>query len=174
MRLEFINLQNDIRLLDYVRSRHEISNIPVFRLYSIIMYGEELKNLYPNQNTMNYLRDCNFGDSNTLEFDKQYAWQIISYNPSFMDFMKLLSTLQDNDETIVLTDYTHPVVLPIIDSLIKLIQQRYFIQSYIINDINDIDPLLITDFDYKEGYDNFNMDMQRYIALEQHGKQSIS
>ena len=73
--------------------------------------------------------------------------------------------IEDHEEVIVLTDYTHPNSIPIIDSLIKFIQQRYSLQTIIINEITDIDPLQEFDFESQEGYRNYMNDLGRYYDI---------
>ena len=70
MRLEFINIQLDQDLLHYAVERHN-NGIPVYRLYTLSIFGENVPNLIPNQACMVYLRECDFGDSDTFEFDRQ-------------------------------------------------------------------------------------------------------
>ena len=164
MRLEFINIQLDQDLLHYAVERHN-NGIPVYRLYTLSIFGENVPNLIPNQACMVHLRECDFGDSDTYEFDRQYAAQIMSNIYSFIDLFKILSKIEDHEEVIVLTDYTHPNSIPIIDSLIKFIQQRYSLQTIIINEITDIDPLQEFDFESQEGYRNYMNDLGRYYDI---------
>lgn len=173
MRLEFVNIYNDQALLNYIRDRHENGGVPVFRFYSILMYGIELKNLYPSSYTMQYLRESHFGDSDTFEFDRAYAVQLLQAVPSFMDLMSVISSLESEEQVIVLVDYTHPNAIPIIDSLIKYIQERYSINVYIYNDIGDINVLDSSDFQTKEGYMNYVEDMNRYMNLQIHMNPSL-
>lgn len=164
MRLEFVD-PIQLELVDYIKTKAETLHCPVFRFYTLLMYGVPVEGLIPLPNIMQYLRDCNFGDSNTLEFDKAYASQLLMYNKSFVDLMKIMTTLQFCDTTIIITNYTHPLATPIIDSLIKFIQQRYSIQSYIVNDIMDIDNFAVSDFESNEGYTNLIKDIDRFKAI---------
>ena len=72
-----------------------------------------------------------------------------------------------------MVDYTHPNAIPIIDSLIKYIQERYSINVYIYNDIGDINVLDSSDFQTKEGYMNYVEDMNRYMNLQIHMNPSL-
>ena len=51
----------------------------------------------------------------------------------------------------------------------KLIQQRYGIRSYIINDICDIDPFALSDFETEIGYQNYLRDVEWYLTMKQRG-----
>ena len=49
--------------------------------------------------------------------------------------------------------------------MIKFIQQRYSLQTIIINEITDIDPLQEFDFESQEGYRNYMNDLGRYYDI---------
>lgn len=170
MRLDFYTINNEA-MSDCVRFKVTILKQPIFNFYSFSSYGIRLPYLGPTKDIVDkYLINTSFdnGDEMTYEFDRQYAIQLIQNNQSFMDLMQIMSALNDptlkSNDVIVLTNYENPFVQIVMDSLIKFIQQRYGVQSYIINDVLDI-----TDFDFSEfsmeGYNNFVNDMQRVAYL---------
>ena len=53
------------------------------------------------------------------------------------------------------------MVEAIVDSLIKFIQERYSLQSFLINDIDDIDPFATSTFITEGGYLNYIDDVKR-------------
>ena len=75
----------------------------------------------------------------TLEFDVNYANEILNNNPKmFEDLMKIMMNSHEGYIVIILV-YRDAFRDSIMESLIKLIQQRYGYNSWIINDIDDID-----------------------------------
>ena len=166
MKLEFVNVNNQ-SILNYVISQHELNNIPVFRFNSLVMYGYPLDNLQPLQDTLRYLVDSK-NDIDGLNVDMynkflaMYADQLINFIPSFVDLMRVLSVLQEVDKVIVITNYNHPLVMEIVESLISIIRQRYTLNSFIINDIDDEEPLAYSEFNDDLGYFQYIQDVERY------------
>ena len=98
-----------------------------------------------------------------------YAEQLMNDKASFFDFMKMMSSLQStegSDEVIVVTNYTHPVVMPIVDSLVKFIQERYGIRSYISKYPEDIDPYTVSEFEDMEHYMLYLKDIEWYENMK--------
>ena len=79
--------------------------------------------------------------------------------------MKLLYRIQETDNTILITNHLNPNVTPIVDSLLKLIQQRYGLNAFIVNDIDDIDRFGISDFASWEGYSVYLEDVKRVAEM---------
>ena len=126
-----------------------------------------------------YLLNNSFedGDESTYKFDMEYANQLYNDENSFIDLMVLMfavngGNIANNSEeeilkggdVIVLTNYSNIFMQVILDSLMKYIQQRYGIQSYIINDINDYDSLEYSEFS-NTGMCNFISDVSRFLYL---------
>ena len=166
MKLEFVNVNNQ-SLLDYVISQNELNGVPVFRFNSLVMYGYPLDNLQPLQDTLRYLVDSK-NDIDGLNVDMynkflaMYADQLINFIPSFINLMRVLSVLQEVDKVIVITNYNHPLVMEIVESLISIIRQRYTLNSFIINDIDDEEPLVYSEFNDDLGYFQYIQDVERY------------
>lgn len=163
MKLEIIDA-NSRDLVEYIRVQCEINHNPVFRFFSILDYGYPLNGLIPSPQVISLLKESQFGDSDTLLFDKAYANQLL-FSESFIDFMKLLYRIQETDNTILITNYLNPNVTPIVDSLLKLIQQRYGLNVFIVNDIDDIDRFGISDFASWEGYSVYLEDVKRVAEM---------
>lgn len=75
---------------------------------------------------------------NSVEFDIKYAQAILEFDTKmFEDFMKIIN---DNHEgkIVILLVYREPYRDSIMESLIKLIQQRYGYNSWIVDSIEDI------------------------------------
>ena len=78
------------------------------------------------------------GNGSSNEFDINYHNYIFNNQTAFMSFMKMIIPVYNDPETIVQvliheSEYRNCIL----ESLVKLIQQRYGYNSYIIHDIND-------------------------------------
>ena len=165
MKLNIVDPQCDPRLIDYVMTRSiSMARLP-FNFYSIIQYGVMLNNLIPVPNVMILLRESEYGDGNSLLFDQAYANQLIVNEPSFIDLMSLLCNIEYQDEVILMSNYNNRVIMPILDSLLKFIQEKYGIDSFLINTIDDIDDLSSSEFESPIKYQTFVHDIQRYYKL---------
>ena len=168
MKLQFIDPSSPI-LMDYIVTKGDSGKAAVFRYYTLFMYGYPLNCLQPKPDIIKYLFESQDGDESSRTFDQLYADQIINDKGSFFDFMTFMEALQNYDEVIIVSNYMHPNVYPILDSLMKLIQQRYGIRSYIINDIYDIDLFALSDFETEIGYQNYLRDVEWYLTMKQRG-----
>jgi len=79
------------------------------------------------------------GDCATTDFDQAYHNFILSNDMAFSQFMSIIIPVYMQPDTMVhiailYNDYT----IAFVESLIKLIQQRYGYNSYLINEIEDI------------------------------------
>ena len=162
MKLTFVDPTMDPRLLDWASSKDISGGCSIYRFYTIYMYGKSLDNLIPSNDCMQVLKKCGFGDSNTIEFDQRYAAELLCDPMKFVDLVTILLSLQRDQETIIISNYLHPYAMPIVESLIKFIQERYSIQSYVVNDCMDINDLKVSEFDTEYGYENFVSDIDRF------------
>ena len=179
MKLSFCTI-NDVFMNEDIKFRFNTLKQPIFNFYSTSCYGIPLKNLGPSKEIVDkYLLNNSFenGDEMTYQFDMNYASQLFNDDNSFIDLMILLFAVNggninySNEEqvlkggdVIVLTNYSNVFMQVILDSLMKYIQQRYGIQSYIINDINDYDSLEYSEFS-DIGMCNFISDTARFLYL---------
>lgn len=165
MKLNIVDPQNDQRLIEYISIRSiSMARLP-FNFYSLLQYGIMLNNLIPVPEVMSLLKQSRYGDADTYLFDKEYANQLISHTPSFIDLMNLLSNIEHQDEIILISNYSNRMIMPILDSLLKLIQERYGIDSYLINTLDDIDQFSVSEFASPMQYNLFVSDIQRYYKL---------
>lgn len=165
MKLSVVDPQNDIRLLDYIMVKSIAMARAPYNFYSIIQHGVMLNNLIPTPEVMTLLRQSSYGDGDTILFDKEYANQLIYNDASFIDLMNLLSNIEYQDEVILMSNYSNRVIMPILDSLLKFIYERYGIDSFLINTIDDIDDLSVSEFASPLQYNMLTSDIQRYYKL---------
>lgn len=160
MKLSIYDPQNDYRLVDYIVTRSiSLGQLP-YNFYSLIQYGIMLNELMP----IDLLRDLHYNDE-SFDFDRAYANKLLSHEPTFIQLMTLLHDIELRDETILLSNYTNEQMMPIIDSLLKFIYERYGIDSFIINTIEDIDHFTSSEFASQYHYQTFVSDVQRYYKL---------
>lgn len=161
MKLSFMTI-TDWSMVYYLNIK---SSVKIFNFYSMVEIGEYLNHLNPYPNIFSYLQQDNGeGDENTIQFDLAYVNQLLYDNDTFIDFMKIMMNLEIYDNVIVVTNYDNPYIMYVVESLIKIIQERYGIQSYIVNCIEDIDELNVSEFT-QEGYLNYIQDMDRFKAI---------
>lgn len=165
MKLNIVDPQSDPRLIEYIMTKSiSMARLP-YNFYSIIQYGVMLNNLIPVPNVMILLRESDYGDGDSLLFDQAYANQLTVHEPSFIDLMSLLCNIEYQDEVILMSNYNNRVIMPILDSLLKFIQEKYGIDSYLINAIDDIDDLNSSEFASPFQYQTFVSDLQKYYKL---------
>lgn len=162
MRLSILDVTYDPRLLEYAMNKEKFKGAKIFNFYSLVMYGLALNSLIPVPDVMKYLFETEDGDEYSKNFDILYANQLLINPNSFVDLMTLMDSFQSVEDTIVLSNYTHPNMTGIIDSLLKFIQERYGIYPLIINTLEDIDELRVCDFESNEGYINLMTDLDRF------------
>ena len=88
--------------------------------------------------------------------------------------MQIMGAIQFYPEVIILTDYTSDQSIPVVDSLIKFIQQRYELNCFIVKDLIDINQFEKSDFETQVGYNNFMQDWSRFKAAYYTEKQILS
>lgn len=134
----------------------------IFNLLSIAEVGTKLYNLIPPFTYTDYSDD-------NIRFDIDYYNYIISNNLAFVDLMQIMYNEYDrgiDNYSVVLID-NDDIRDSLRDSLIKLIQQRYGINSFIINELDDwnyIESSQATNFDINGIY-QFDQDKERYTIL---------
>ena len=104
-----------------------------------------------------------YGDEASKIFDEEYAKQLSNKRASRFDLAIMLEQLQLKDEVILLSNPNHQIVGSIIDSLCKYIQQKYTVQAYIVNEVEDIDEFALSEFDTDEGYEAYVKDIEWMI-----------
>lgn len=172
MKLIFVDPQNDPKLFtDFIKPCEMRDEKPPFNFFSILDYGVRLDKLIPNDSLYEMLRAMDFGDAEgdqlSHEFDKAYYQYLMTYNPAFVDFMTLVSTLEDDKDTIIMSNHSNRLVTPIVDSLIKALSVRYGVVSGIVNSVDDIgDITKIPEATVEEPYlETYVSDVGRYVQL---------
>ena len=167
MKLVFLNTVSDPEIIEFVKIKSISENIVPFKFMTPLDFGIDVHNLFPFKNILKFLRDGIDGDGNTLDFDKAYYEQVFTNNDSFIDLMKIMSVIQDQEYTLILTRYNDDYEIAITDSLMKMIQVRYSINSYIIQNKDDLDENYIKglNFESLEGHKNFISDCERYEIM---------
>lgn len=159
-------------LIPYISAKYNTRQIKIFNLSSYYSEYIDVSNLMhisslrTNDRPMTDYIDM-------VEFDMNYASFILNNPKMFTSFMHIMSASFEGDVCIVMV-YRDPYRDAIMESLIKLIQQRYAYNCWIIEDLNDIECLndngyntfgLMTLFNDIQIYDqNFNTDQK--ISVE--------
>ena len=165
MKLTIVDPQNDYNLLKWVMTKVVADTRLPYNFYSIVDYGYRLDNLHPSPEIMKLLTDNGYGDGDSIKFDQAYANQILTNDASFIDFMSLMHEINRDEETILMSNYTSPIIMPILDSLLKFIQQRYGINGFIVNTEDDLDPFTYSEFGTLQQQVIFSDDCIRYYKL---------
>lgn len=166
MKLTIIDPLYNNALIDYVDTKCRFKGCAAFRFYTLVMYGMPVENLIPRPEVIQILNSIDYSsDEGTKAFDIAYANQLLYDQFSFIDLIQIMSSLQTCEESFVMSNYKNPFVAQIIDSLLKFIQERYSVQAYIVNEIEDINELLISDFSSQEGYHNYIADLDKFNKL---------
>lgn len=109
------------------------------------------------------------GTRDSLEFDIKYMEYIMSVDHNFMQLMNIIMTLYNgNDVYLCISEDDWSETL--IESLLKLIQQRYGYNATRIADFNDILTAELSDFNPSYGLINLDMDKERYSYLAEQAR----
>jgi hypothetical protein len=173
MRLIIVDPQNDPRLVRWITTKAIADDRPPFNVFSILDYGYRLDKLAPLNEFLEYLKEDETGDTNSIQFDQKYAQYILGNDEAFIAFMSIMSKVIDEEDTIVISNYNSPALMPIIDSLLKLIQQRYGINAFIVNTVDDLESIHLkyNEFGSYQQQLLYSSDVERFAKLT---KQNIS
>lgn len=147
---------SDKELIPHLYARYNNRQVNIFNLSSYYSGYIDVSNLMyfmkPNTPMIDFV--------NEVQFDIEYASYIFNDPGNFTSFMKIMSSSFEGDICIVMV-YREPYRDAVMESLIKLIQQRYAYNCWIIESFEDID--LLND----NGYDTIGLmtlfqDIQRY------------
>lgn len=144
----FINIRN-INSVTPLPTR--IIESRVFNFTSLLEGVPRLFNLVPPFNMAYDAKD----------FDIMYYNYIMNNDNVFCELMSIMSNLYEDNNVIILIGNEDEFVS---ESLQKLIQERYGIIAYRIEDIDDIPTVDKTEFDIN-GVFNIDQDMDRYSIL---------
>jgi len=137
-----------------------VDNCRVINFSSLVEGYPDAKLLPPN----------NLGAVNEYDFDVKYMHYILDIDANFINFMNIIMELYygNNDVYLIISEDDWSSVL--IDSLLKLIQQRYGINGILINSYEDYiyEKVIsgnISEFNPDYGIPNLMIDKERYIYL---------
>ena len=170
MSLIFADPSRDNILTKYIIDKNDTDKIKLYNFGSIIGLGTRLDALYPQPNVMALLKAADFGEGDdelSLRFDKAYMYQILNSDDSFKALMTFMVETQEEKDIIILCNYNEPNFQPVIESLIKFIQERYGINSYIVSAIEDIEYIekIPIEHDSTAQLSNFITDCGKYARL---------
>ena len=111
----------------------------------------------------------NLGAVNEYDFDMRYMKWIIGYDNIFINFMNIIMEIYYGRNVYLIINLDEWGII-MIESLLKLIQQRYGINGTFINDYEDIKYAEESQFDPYYGLANFDQDKERYIYLYEQTK----
>lgn len=136
-----------------------------YKVFNFTSLGEELKDsglIPPN----------NLGAINEYDFDMKYAAYILNNDAIFINFMNIICELYyGNNVYLAISDLDWSMVL--VESLLKLIQQRYGINATFVQTYEDIYYVEDIQFNPYYGINNFDIDKDRYLHLYGQYKASI-
>lgn len=117
----------------------EVKGIRQVAVYNLSSYYSDIPTLnllIPS--TLSVPEEILNGDCDTPEFDISYHNYILNDNNAFMQFMNIIQPVYTNPDVLVQILINKSEFRDVItESLIKLIQQRYGYNVYLINDIED-------------------------------------
>lgn len=100
----------------------------------------------------------------SVNFSGAYANFVISNDEAFQDFMEIVMAMYYNDDVFVLTDLQSTHIVAMAETIIKIIQQRYGYNCYILNTIDDIFSIPQSEMS-EIGSQIFLSDKERYVRL---------
>ncbi len=132
------------------------SQCVVYNLTSFIEGYERLRIIPPN----------NLGASTEYEFDQLYASWILNNDVIFFEFFKIINMLMNGfDVYLIISE--DPWSENILESLLKLIQQRYGYNATRIDSFDDLVYAEPGEFNPGYGLFNFDQDNERFVYMAQ-------
>lgn len=148
---------------DFIR-HHGFKQIITYNLSSYIGGFPELGALLPNPQYMNPI--VIDGPCDTIEFDAEYAKYITSEDNAFLALMSIVLYAFNDPETLVQILIQKSVYRDCItEALIKVIQQRYGYNSYMVNTMEDMYYVRDDSTFSIPGLFMMNGDLERYALL---------
>ena len=131
----------------------------VFNLTGLIETGDSLKILIPPNE---------LGRTDSFEFDVNYYNYIMGNNKIFVTFFRIIQVLYSGKSVFIIYDINADWSEGLMESLLKIIQQRYGYNAYYVTTDNDIMEAIMSDdthFDPGYGLANLDADKLRYQVL---------
>lgn len=114
---------------------------------------------------INLMPPNNLGKLETHDFDYNYMRWILDNDINFIELMKIMLALYRNEDVYLIINDLDIWSLQIVDSLMKLIQQRYGINGILIESPDDVSCARDEGFDPYFGIQNMDQDSERYQYL---------
>ena len=130
----------------------------VFNLTGLIETGDSLKILIPPNE---------LGRTDSFEFDVNYYNYIMGNNTIFVTFFRIIQILYSGKSVFIIYDNAEWSE-GLMESLLKVIQQRYGYNAYYVTSDEDIIQAIMSDstgFDVNYGLANLDADKLRYQVL---------
>ena len=103
----------------------------VLNMFSNIGLGKMLTKLFPPDNLLRMVR------YDSIEFLNMYTNYVMNDLDAFQDFMEIIMANYYSQDALVLTDLKSPVITPMIECIIQIINSRYGLNPYIIQEISN-------------------------------------
>ena len=154
-------------MIPYVQSRFPRRNVIVINLSSLysgyIDATDLITKIAPINNTGLSIPEF----VNSVQFDVQYMYSVVN-NPSlFYQLIRIVDFSYEGNIVIVLVQ-RDPYRDAIMESLIKLIQQRYGYNCWVVEDLEDIDCITESTFT-PMGLMTLDQDIQAYDSMYKQG-----
>ena len=111
----------------------------------------------------------NLGAISEYDFDLKYMNYILEDNYRFCKFMDIVFNFYYHKNIFLIINY-EDWSINLVESLLKLIQQRYGINSTMVNEPEDLTSIQDVDFDPYYGIRNFDMDKARYLEFKERNR----
>lgn len=103
-------------------------------------------------------------DRTSVEFDRYLFSYIYDNDNIFMEFSKIFMSLYYDKDVVLLATRDEGIFDDILESLLKLVQQRFGVTASFVEDINDVDCIEESEFSI-QGLYNLDMDKERFMLL---------
>jgi len=103
-------------------------------------------------------------DRYSREFDLAYEEYIRTNDSVFMEFMKIIMSLYNGYNVIILVDMNSPIFTSVTESLIILFEQKYDLIPNIVQELEDWDS--VEEYSFSErGINNLLIEKERYSYI---------
>ena len=135
----------------------------VFNLSSMYSGFKDATGLFTNMKIVNYTTIPMYEYVNTVEFDMQYYNAIFNNDTMFAIFMDIIYAdyIGMNAICLVYREFYRDAVL---ESLMKIMQQRYGLNAWLIESVEDIECLKESHYN-PNGIMTLQGDLERYFSL---------
>lgn len=140
----------------------DILEIPQTKVYNF----SSLREGFPR---LNLMPPRTLGAASEYEFDVNYMQYILGNDIIFMNFMTIILDLYNGFNVYLLVDEDEFWSCMLVDSLMKLIQQRYGINGVKVDSLEDFE-FAKEDYFADYGIINLDQDKERYTYLDQQYK----